>query len=89
MVKQEPIPQRRMPNSFQRGRCRSLIYQSHPRWRFEGRWLNGPRLWTGNSKKKALAGYIALILELTPAEIVLAFSRAAKDRKSTRLNSSH
>jgi hypothetical protein len=43
VVKQEPMPQRRMPNSFQRGRCRFLIYQSHPRWRFEGRWLNGPR----------------------------------------------
>jgi hypothetical protein len=47
----------------------------------ECRGLNPPRRWTGNSRKKALAGYIALILELTPAEIVLAFSRAAMDCK--------
>ena len=32
-------------------------------------------------KEKALVGYIALILDLTPAEIVLAFFRAANEGK--------
>jgi hypothetical protein len=47
----------------------------------EGRGLNGPRRWTGNSKQKAQAGYIAVILELTPAQIVQAFSPAAEYSK--------